>query len=134
MADFEGCEIFASVTVEGLEVMGSSPVPAIYICSSTSVFLPPAAPLVCPAAGLAYTAGQFAQSPMGKKLMETAAEFGCDVAVRATATATEVLLLKGAQKETKFENLMQEAEQVYSSLNTIEGVNRLANALASGQR
>lgn len=126
----EACEIIASVTAEGLEFMGSSEVPHIYVCTVSGVYLPPSAPLVCGSATAAYAIGRWVQNPINKSLIETAASKGCEVVVRTTKSATEILLVKGAEAEKKAENFLSEARRTYEAINSVEGANWLMQALS----
>ena len=130
MTSSDTCEIVASVTTDSLEVIGSSAVPHIYLCTSTGVYLPPAAPLVCGSAAAAYAVGKWAQTPAGKGLIEKAASLGCEVVVRTSNAATEILLVKGALVEKKTENFLHEAKRTHNAINSVEGVNWLMQVLS----
>lgn len=128
----DSCQMLASVTADGLEIMGSSEVPHIYICSATGVYAPPAAPLVCGAAATAYAVGRWAQTPAGKELINWAAEHGCEVVVRISKGATDIAIAKGAETETKVDNLLFEAKRTYRALNSAEGIYWLKRQLSGG--
>ena len=126
------CDILASTTTDLLQVMGSSQTPHIYICTSTSVYVPPAAPLVCASAATAYAVGRWAQTDVGKRLIDWAAGEGCEVVVRVSRKGADIAIVKGAEVETKVDNLIADAKKKYSSLNSFDGIHWLMRSLTGG--
>jgi hypothetical protein len=124
------CKIIAAVTIEGLAYLGKSEVPHVYLCSMSGVYLPPSAPLVCGSAAAAYMAGRFLQTPSAKKLLEKGVEHECQVVVRMIGPAFDVMLVKGAELETKADAFVGEAQQTYRALNEVEGIHWLMRVLA----
>ncbi len=125
----DSCKVLAAVTVEGLSYMGKSPVPGIYICTVSGVYFPASTPLVCGSAAAATAVGKWATTAGGKKLIKSAAELGCNIAVEVGERSTKFLLVKGGQISEKVSRGIYQAEKTYRAINTPEGVNWLMNYL-----
>lgn len=127
----EFCNIMAKVSVEGLDHLGKNPAAGLYVCASSGVYFPAAAPAVCAATTVATAVGKWAGTPAGKSLMEMALKKSCKVVVKAGDQVTEILIVKGKATGKVLETKVKEAKVTYSALNTPQGMEWLMRYMSS---
>ena len=122
------CEVFASVTADFLEVMGSSEAPAIYICTRAAV-VPKSVPVVCGTAMATHAIGKWAQTPAGKALIEEVSRRGCEVVYSVSSTCSKIIVTKGARLDKDTRRIVSQARNTYRSFNSADGVRYLMRRL-----